>query len=102
MSWSGRERPQLSPAGRRRWTTSESRRESRRRALSCANPLAATSKRPRQSDEMRGYLRLLKRAVRSVLHKDPLEILAYYGYGNSVRAHVHGRVLEVRNVSVST
>ena len=51
---------------------------------------------------MRGYLRLLKRAVRSVLHKDPLEILAYYGYGNSVRAHVHGRVLEVRNVSVST
>src|SRR5256885_5360158 len=51
---------------------------------------------------MRGYLRLLKRAIRSVLHKDPLEILAYYGYGNSVRAHVHGRVLEVRNVSVST
>ena len=51
---------------------------------------------------MRGYLRLLKRAVRSVLHKDPLEILAYYGYGNSLRAHVHGRVLEVRNVSVST
>ncbi|HJP59686.1 MAG TPA: phosphatase domain-containing protein [Gemmatimonadaceae bacterium] len=51
---------------------------------------------------MRGYLRLLTRAVRSVLRKDPLEILAYYGYGNSVRAHVHGRVLEVRNVSLST
>ena len=51
---------------------------------------------------MRGYLRLLKRAVRSVLRKDPLEILTYYGYGNALRAHVHGRVLEVRNVSVST
>ena len=51
---------------------------------------------------MRGYLRLFKRAIRSVLRKDPLEILAYYGYGNSTRAHVQGRVLEVRNVSVST
>ena len=51
---------------------------------------------------MRGYLTLLKRAVRSILGKDPLEILAYYGYGNSVRAYVQGRVLEVRNVSVST
>ena len=51
---------------------------------------------------MRGYLRLLKRAVRSVLGKDPLEILAYHGYGNALRAHVHGRVLEVRNVSVTS
>lgn len=33
---------------------------------------------------------------------DPLEILTYYGYGNRIRAHVHGRVLEVRNVSTSS
>jgi phosphatidate phosphatase APP1 len=33
---------------------------------------------------------------------DPIEILTYYGYGNLHRAKVHGRVLEVRNVSRST
>ena len=51
---------------------------------------------------MRGYLRNFARAVRSIFRRDPIEILAYYGYGNSTRAHVNGRVLEVRNVSTST
>ncbi len=48
------------------------------------------------------YIKRAARAVRSLLRKDPIEILTYYGYGNSLRAHVHGRVLEVRNVSTST
>lgn len=47
------------------------------------------------------YLRPLRRAIRSILGNDPIEILAYYGYGNAVRAHVHGRVLEVRQVRSS-
>jgi phosphatidate phosphatase APP1 len=51
---------------------------------------------------MRGYLKILTRAVRSVFRRDPIEILAYYGYGNALRAHVNGRVLEVRNVSTSS
>ncbi|HJQ10833.1 MAG TPA: phosphatase domain-containing protein [Gemmatimonadaceae bacterium] len=51
---------------------------------------------------MRNYLRQLTHAVRSVFGRDPIQILAYYGYGNASRAHVHGRVLEVRNVSTST
>jgi phosphatidate phosphatase APP1 len=42
------------------------------------------------------------RAVRSVLDDDPFGLLAYRGYGSSARAHVHGRALEVRNVSAST
>jgi len=29
-------------------------------------------------------------------------VLAYYGYGNAKSANIHGRVLEVRNVSAST
>lgn len=32
----------------------------------------------------------------------PFEIVAYSGYGNAVRAHVYGRVLEKRNVGAST
>ena len=48
------------------------------------------------------YLRHITRAARSVFGRDPIEILAYYGYGNAARAHVHGRVLEVRNVSTSS
>jgi phosphatidate phosphatase APP1 len=35
-------------------------------------------------------------------HTDPYELLAYYGYGNTQRAYVHGRALEVRKVSAST
>ncbi|MBA3466515.1 MAG: DUF2183 domain-containing protein [Gemmatimonadaceae bacterium] len=42
------------------------------------------------------------RAVRSALDNDPHEILAYRGYGNAVRAHINGRVLEHRGVSVSS
>jgi phosphatidate phosphatase APP1 len=33
--------------------------------------------------------------------KDPLELLAYRGYGNATRAHVYGRALEARNVGPS-
>ncbi len=51
---------------------------------------------------MRNYLRRITRAIRSVLGRDPIQILAYYGYGNAARAHVQGRVLEVRNVSTTT
>jgi phosphatidate phosphatase APP1 len=51
---------------------------------------------------MRRYLRHLTRTIRSILHQDPIEILTYYGYGNRQRAYMHGRVLEVRNVSTST
>ena len=42
------------------------------------------------------------RAVESALRNDPIELLAYRGYGNRTRAHIHGRVLEVRKVSPST
>jgi phosphatidate phosphatase APP1 len=42
------------------------------------------------------------RAIGSALDNDPFEVLAYRGYGNATRAHVYGRVVEVRNVSAST
>lgn len=42
------------------------------------------------------------RAIGSALHNDPFELLAYRGYGNATRAHVHGRAVEVRNVGTST
>ena len=42
------------------------------------------------------------RAIRTAFDKDPFEILVYRGYGNRIRASVHGRALEVRNVSSST
>ena len=41
-------------------------------------------------------------AARSLFDEDPLEILAYRGYGSPSRAHVYGRVLEKRGVSAST
>ena len=41
-------------------------------------------------------------AARSLFDEDPLEILAYRGYGSPGRAHVYGRVLEKRGVSTST
>lgn len=42
------------------------------------------------------------RIARSIFDDDPLEILAYRGYGDGYRAHVYGRVLEKRGVSAST
>ncbi len=42
------------------------------------------------------------RAVRSLLDTDPVEVLAYRGYGNANRAHVYGRVLEKPGVSASS
>src|SRR4051812_13480201 len=47
-------------------------------------------------------LRRVGRSIGSALDADPYEVLAYYGYGNAKSAYVHGRVLEVRNVSAST
>jgi phosphatidate phosphatase APP1 len=45
---------------------------------------------------------IFTRLVRAILGDDPVEILAYRGYGNPSRAHVYGRVLEKRGVSAST
>ncbi|HWL39199.1 MAG TPA: phosphatase domain-containing protein [Gemmatimonadaceae bacterium] len=42
------------------------------------------------------------RAVRSLLGDDPVEVLAYRGYGDASRAHVYGRVLEKPGVGAST
>jgi phosphatidate phosphatase APP1 len=41
------------------------------------------------------------RAISSALKDDPFEILAYRGYGNGVRAHVYGRVVEQSGVTPS-
>ena len=53
-------------------------------------------------DEVRKQFGGVTRAIASALGNDPFEVLAYRGYGNSARAHVAGRVLEVRKVSAST
>jgi phosphatidate phosphatase APP1 len=47
-------------------------------------------------------VRLVTRAIDSAFDEDPFELLVYYGFGNDVMAYVHGRALEVRNVSAST
>jgi len=52
--------------------------------------------------DLRKNINAAARVARSVLDEDPLEILAYRGYGSPSRAHVYGRVLEKRGVSVST
>ncbi len=53
-------------------------------------------------DELGKNINAAARAARSLLDEDPLEILAYRGYGSPARAHVYGRVLEKRGVSVSS
>lgn len=52
--------------------------------------------------ELRKHVGGAARAIGSALDDNPFELLAYRGYGNSTRAHVYGRALEVRNVSAST
>jgi hypothetical protein len=47
-------------------------------------------------------IRGVARAVGAGLRDDPIEVLAYRGFGNAGRAHVYGRALEKRNVNVST
>ncbi len=42
------------------------------------------------------------RTVKSILDDDPIEVLCYRGYASLGRAHIYGRVLEKRGVSVST
>ena len=42
------------------------------------------------------------RVAHAAFGDEPFEIVAYNGYGNATRAHVYGRVLEKRNVGVST
>ena len=50
----------------------------------------------------RRQIRGAAHAIRNAVNDDPFEVLAYRGFGNSGRAHIYGRALEVRNVSVST
>jgi phosphatidate phosphatase APP1 len=52
--------------------------------------------------ELRKHLGGVVRAIGSTLNNDPFELIPYRGYGNSRRAYVHGRALEVRKVSAST
>ncbi|HLA14269.1 MAG TPA: hypothetical protein VJZ25_04530, partial [Gemmatimonadaceae bacterium] len=52
--------------------------------------------------ELGKNINIATRMARSILDEDPLEILAYRGYGDGSRAHVYGRVLEERGVSAST
>jgi phosphatidate phosphatase APP1 len=52
--------------------------------------------------ELRRNINAVTATARSFLEEDPLEILAYRGYGSPSRAHVYGRVLEKRGVSVSS
>lgn len=52
--------------------------------------------------ELGRNLNAATRVVRSILDDNPLEILTYRGYGTPSRAHVYGRVLEMRGVSAST
>jgi len=52
--------------------------------------------------ELRKNITAATQVARSILEEDPFEILAYRGYGSPSRAHVYGRVLEKRGVSVST
>src|SRR6185295_8938948 len=47
-------------------------------------------------------LGMAARVAHAALGKDPYEILAYRGYGNGVRAHVYGRVIEKRDLGASS
>jgi phosphatidate phosphatase APP1 len=42
------------------------------------------------------------RVAHAAFGDQPFEIIAYRSYGNRTRAHVYGRVLEKRNIAVST
>ena len=53
-------------------------------------------------DRIGNRVRGAAHAMGAALGNDPVEVLAYRGFGNANRAHVYGRALEVRNVSVST
>jgi len=52
--------------------------------------------------ELRKNINAATNTARAFLDDDPLEILSYRGYGSPSRAHVYGRVLENRGVSVSS
>lgn len=52
--------------------------------------------------ELGKNINAVARTARSVFDEDPVEILAYRGYGDGSRVHVYGRVLEKRGVSAST
>src|SRR5688572_10115978 len=41
-------------------------------------------------------------AIKSAIDDAPYEILAYRGYGNTVQAHVYGRVVQKSGVSASS
>ena len=50
----------------------------------------------------KNLLGVAARVIHAVVGADPFEILAYRGYGNGVRAHVYGRVIERRDIGSST
>ena len=50
----------------------------------------------------KNVLGVAARVVHAALGMEPFEILAYRGYGNGVRAHVYGRIIEKRDIGAST
>jgi phosphatidate phosphatase APP1 len=50
----------------------------------------------------KNVLGVAARVVHAALGMEPYEILAYRGYGNGVRAHVYGRIIEKRGIGAST
>lgn len=50
----------------------------------------------------KNLLGVAARVIHAAVGAEPFEILAYRGYGNGVRAHVYGRVIEKRDIGAST
>jgi len=50
----------------------------------------------------KNLLGVAARVIHAAVGAEPFEILAYRGYGNAVRAHVYGRVIEKRDIGAST
>jgi phosphatidate phosphatase APP1 len=50
----------------------------------------------------KNLLGVAARVIHAAVGAEPYEILAYRGYGNGVRAHVYGRIIEKRDIRAST
>jgi phosphatidate phosphatase APP1 len=50
----------------------------------------------------KNLLGVAARVIHAAVGAEPFEILTYRGYGNGVRAHVYGRVIEKRDIGAST
>ncbi len=50
----------------------------------------------------KNLLGVAARVIHAAVGVEPFEILAYRGYGNGIRAHVYGRVIERRDIGAST